>query len=226
MEWHKIIAAFRGARWYFVVAALAAFTMYMFKDNFAKMLDMSSEKMFEKKDEVVSIIDRDLMVNGLLEDLRYITASDRAYVFRFHNGQNYFDGTHKIRMSCEYEVVGPGIYPQADRLVDIPTSLFSWFINESIDGNMFYHDIEDIKDIRTKVALREQGIKSIAVSPYYDHNGKLVALIGVDYVGRPADYKDILMNQGLTQWSTEEQKEKMFEISKMVGEAIMYYIQE
>ena len=126
-------------------------------------------------------------------------------------------------MSCEYEVVGMGIEPQASKLKDIPTSLYPKFISEVIEGNMYYEDIEDIKDPTTRVALRAQGIKSIAVAPYFDNSGNLIAMIGVDYVGRKADLEVILKRQGSEgiPWDFDEQKRSFTEEINAIGSTML-----
>lgn len=223
MDTAKILEVLKGARWYLVVAALIAFFIYMFKNEVGSFLSKGTEVIF-KDSEINEVINRDVMVNDLLNDLMYKSASDRAYVFRFHNGQNYFDGTHKMRMSCEYEVVKKGIDPQSQLLKDIPTSLFIWFIKETIDGNMYYEDIDSISDVKTRVLLERQGIRSIAVEPYHDHSGRLMALIGVDYVGNKADTIEILKSQpNLSRWDMQQQRNLFINAAKAIGETIIYY---
>ena len=51
--------------------------------------------------------------------------ADRAYVYRFHNGINYYDGSHKVKSSIDFEVVANGIQPIGLFMQDIPTSLFA-----------------------------------------------------------------------------------------------------
>ena len=50
---------------------------------------------------------------------------------------------------------------------------------------MMHPDVNEIKDVRTRLELQRQGINAIGVVPYY-RKGKILALIGVDYV-RPLD---------------------------------------
>ena len=222
MDIVKIIAALKGARWYLVVAAFFGFALYTLKDPVERFLDRGTEKWFENMPER---IDRDIIVNDLLSDLMFMSGADRAYIFRFHNGQNYFDGSHKLRMSCEYEVVSVGIEPKAQNLQDIPTSLYSKFISQVIDGKMFYEDIEDIEDLTTKVALKRQGIKSVAVAPYFDNNGNLIAMIGVDYVGRKADRQLILERQrgslSEDEWVSQNQRIRFINAINSIGDSML-----
>ena len=220
MDFEKIIQALKGARWYLIVAAFLAFALYTLKDPVERFLHKGTDKFFEG---VPNRISRDVIVNELLNDLMYMSGADRAYIFRFHNGQNYFDGSHKLRMSCEYEVVEAGIEPQSRNLQDIPTSLYPDFFSKVIAGEMFYEDIDLMDDITTKVALKAQGVKSIAAAPYFDRNGNLVAIIGVDYVGRKADRDLILERQSgvVGEWSSDEQKMRFMNAVTSIGNAML-----
>ena len=220
MNISSIITALKGAKWYLIVASFLAFALYILKEPAERFLDKGTDRWFE---DVPQRIDRDVIVNELLEDLMFMSGADRAYIFRFHNGQNYFDGSHKLRMSCEYEVVSMGIESQARNLKDIPTSLYPKFISEVIEGKMFYEDIELIEDLTTRVALKRQGIKSIAAAPYFDKQGNLIAIIGVDYVGRKADRELILQRQSgfVSEWSSDEQKLRFLNSVNSIGNSML-----
>lgn len=223
MDFTKTITALKGAKWYLIVFVFLGFTLYTFRNPIEEFLHLGTDRYFK---DVPEAINRDVIVHNLLEDLMYRSDADRAYIFRFHNGQNYFDGSHKLRMSCEYEVVGTGIEPQAHRLKDMPTSLYPKFISDVIEGNMYYEDIEDIEDPTTRVTLKAQGIKSIAVAPYFDNNGNLIAMIGVDYVGREADLETILKRQGNegVLWNFDEQKKRFTREINAIGSAMLNII--
>lgn len=220
MDFAKIIQALKGARWYLIFFVFLAFSLYLLKEPVERFLDKSTEKFFES---VPSRINRDVIVNDMLNDIMYMSGADRAYIFRFHNGQNYFDGSHKLRMSCEYEVVGAGIEPQAKYLADISTSLYPYFISQVIKGNMFYEDVDHIPDLTTKVTLKAQGIKSVAVAPFFDNNSNLIAMIGVDYVGRKADLELILQRQNIpaSEWNEESQKQKFISAVNSIGNTML-----
>ena len=113
------------------------------------------------------------------------TGADRAYIFRFHNGVNYYNGKHKSKMSNDFEVTRAGISSEAQRLQDVPVGLYAKWIKDVINYRMMHPDVNEIKDVRTRLELQRQGINAIGVVPYY-RKGKILALIGVDYV-RPLD---------------------------------------
>lgn len=162
---------------WFVFIVLTAFLSYVFRTEIIRVIDLK----IIGKDIVVSSINRDIAINKSLTNLMNDTNSDRAYIFRFHNGVTYYDGTHKSKMSCDYEVTRRGISREAQRLQDIPTGLYADWIKSVIANEMYVVDVESMDDELTKQTLEMQGIKGIAVAPYY-RNGNLYALIGIDYV--------------------------------------------
>lgn len=172
-----LIKSLKELRWYTATLLFLGVVLYSFHSEITRLIDLR----IADKDIVVHAIENDLLIDKALSELLTKTDSDRAYIFRFHNGDTYYNGTHKSKMSNDYEVVRDGVVPQAQRLQNLPTSLYLPWIKETIDGKMFYTDIEGIKDLRVRYSLRSQGIKAIACAPYY-RNGKLFAIIGIDYI--------------------------------------------
>ena len=135
-----------------------------------------------------SALENDLLIEKSLKTLLNETNADRAYIFRFHNGVTYYNGTHKSKMSNDYEVVREGVTTQAQFLQDLPTSLYLNWIKGVINMEMFVTDIGLMEDLRVRYMLQQQGIEAIAVAPYY-RDGKLFALIGVDYIRKITEEK-------------------------------------
>lgn len=160
-----------------IILIFIGFLINTFKIELSRIIDLK----ILNRDTVLSTIEKDVVINNALLGLMNKTASDRAYIFRFHNGVKYYDGTHKSKMSCDYEVTRSGISREAQRLQDIPTALFANWIKGVVSNDMYFYDIQKINDERVKQTLKIQGIKGVAVAPYY-RDGKLYALIGVDYV--------------------------------------------
>ncbi len=137
------------------------------------------------KDVIIERLDGDVLIEDALYDLMNKTSSDRAYIFRFHNGVNYYNGDHKSKMSNDFEVTREGISSEAQRLQDIPVGLYAKWLKDVINYRMIYPNVDDMDDTRTRLELQRQGVEGIAVVPYY-REGKILALIGIDYV-RPLD---------------------------------------
>jgi hypothetical protein len=107
--------------------------------------------------------------------------SDRAYIFRFHNGISFYDGNHKNHQSLAFEVCNNGISTEKQYLQNLPVSLYPNFLQQVMLNKMIYKDINDIKEETTKISLNEQGIKSVFIAPFFKE-GKFVAYVGLDYV--------------------------------------------
>lgn len=134
-----------------------------------------------KKDEIKHDIKNSILIHQMLNDLMLRYKADRGYIFRFHNGIMYYDGTHKNHQSLAYEVCNRGISSEAMQLQNLPTSLFPRFLQEIMLNKMCYSDINDIKENATRIALHEQGIKSLVACPVFK-DGKFTAYIGLDFV--------------------------------------------
>lgn len=145
-----------------------------------------------QEDRIITALDNDILIQNALGKVLTRYNADRAYIFRFHNGVTYYNGTHKNKMSCDYEVVGKGVSRQATLLQDIPVTLFPTFIREVNANRMMYDDINDIEDLRVQETLAQQGIKGILVTPYR-RDGNLFAMIGIDYTrsSEPLDKVDL-----------------------------------
>jgi len=181
-----VIRSFKG--WVLVLMFFSGF-LWLFNKPISGYMETS----LNKKDLVLDNIQNDILINNALNELMIDTKADRAYIFRFHNGITYYTGTHKARMSCDYEVVRRGISSEAQRLQNLPTALYVDWISEVISNRMIHPDVEDIQDSRARQMLIQQGIKGIAVMPYY-RNGNLISLIGIDYVnysGKGIDISNI-----------------------------------
>jgi len=178
-----VIRSFKG--WVLVLMFVSGF-LWLFNKPISGYMETS----LNKKDLVLDNIQNDILINNALNELMIDTKADRAYIFRFHNGITYYTGTHKARMSCDYEVVRRGISSEAQRLQNLPTALYVDWISEVISNRMIHPDVEDIQDSRARQMLIQQGIKGIAVMPYY-RNGNLISLIGIDYVNYSGNGIDI-----------------------------------
>jgi hypothetical protein len=107
--------------------------------------------------------------------------ADRGYIFQFHNTIKYYDGSHRNHQSMTFEVCSNGISREAQSLQNLAVSLYPVFLQDVLLDRMNYNNIDEIKEEATKINLKNQGIKSIYITPYFK-NGKFVAYIGIDFV--------------------------------------------
>ena len=141
-------------------------------------------KVVEKKidsDPVKEDINNNVLIQQMLNNLMLKYGADRGYIFQFHNTIKYYDGSHRNHQSMTFEVCSNGISKEAMQLQNVAVSLFPVFLQEVLLERMNYKDINDIKEETTKINLKNQGIKSIYIAPYFK-NGNFVAYIGIDFV--------------------------------------------
>lgn len=109
--------------------------------------------------------------------------ADRAYVMEFHNGIHYFSGRSQQKFSCSYEIVEEGISSESQTSQDHKVSNYHKYIKELVDKEKFcYKDIEILDDHIFLNLLKHKGVKGIYNVPIKTLNGKMIGILGVDYV--------------------------------------------
>lgn len=109
--------------------------------------------------------------------------SDRAYVFEFHNGGSYFSGRGQQKFSCTHEVVEAGISAECMHSQDHRVSNYSQYINGLIsEGSLSCLDINLIEDGGFRNLLQSKGVESLYNVPIKTLNGKIIGILGVDYI--------------------------------------------
>lgn len=158
--------------WVIVLLAIAFFS-FLFRAEIGKVINS-----YDPVKEQAYLSEQ---INDELQKILEYSHADRVYIFQFHNGISFYNGQHAQRFTCTYEIVTNGTSKEASNLVNLQVSVFSWFITQTLEGNMCYADTQDIPDYTTRYTLHSQGIKSIKVLPIIK-NGKVIGLIGIDYV--------------------------------------------
>ena len=127
--------------------------------------------------------------------------ADRAYVLEFHNGGNYYSGRGQQKFSCTHEVALGGISRECNNSQDHRVSNYYEYINEMIQNKQFkYINVRDVKDQSFLKLINRSGIESIYNMPIKTLNGKIIGILGVDYVKSPRekftkDQDDIMHRQ-------------------------------
>jgi len=112
--------------------------------------------------------------------------ADRAYVFEFHNGDHYFSGRGQQKFSCTYEVVKEGISAESSQSQNYRVSNFHHYIKSLIGEGHFSHDnLDSIEDYGLIKLLDHKGVQSIYNVPLKTLNGKIIGLVGLDFVKNP-----------------------------------------
>ena len=117
--------------------------------------------------------------------------ADRAYVLQFHNGGHYYSGRGQQKFSCTHEVVGDGISSEHINSQDHRISTRHCYIHELIEGERFcYESVDNINDSGFLRMLQAKGVKSIVNVPIKTLNGKIIGILGIDYVKESKEIKD------------------------------------
>ena len=139
-------------------------------------------------DPVKEDINNNVLIQQMLNNLMLKYKADRGYIFQFHNTIKYYDGSHRNHQSMTFEVCSNGISREAQSLQNLAVSLYPVFLQDVLLDRMNYNNIDEIKEEATKINLKNQGIKSIYITPYFK-NGKFVAYIGIDFVKKANEVK-------------------------------------
>ena len=117
--------------------------------------------------------------------------ADRVYVLQFHNGGHYYSGRGQQKFSCTHEVVEEGISAEHLNSQDHRISTCHSYIQELIDADKFsYSDVNKIDDSGFLRILDHKGVKSILNVPIKTLNGKMIGILGVDYVKHSTEIKE------------------------------------
>ena len=137
----------------------------------------------KRRDAIVDETIQNGNVYTALEFLIEETEADRAYVMEFHNGAHYFSGRGQQKFSCTYETVKNGISTEFINSQNHRISNFHHYINELVnEGNFAYENTEEVVDVAFKTLLKDKGVSSIFNVPLKTLNGKVIGILGVDYV--------------------------------------------
>ena len=207
----ELLIVVKSLRWYTIIALFLGGVLYSFHTDIKRLIELK----WSEKDVVMYSLENDLLIERALKTLLNETNSDRSYIFRFHNGVTYYNGTHKSKMSNDYEVVREGVTTQAETLQDLPTSLYLNWMKNVINLEMFVTDINTMDDLRVKYMLKQQGVEAIACAPYY-RDGKLFAIIGVDYIRKQTalEIDDFMSN-------SDAEKKKFLKRTQEIGDLLL-----
>ena len=176
-EIKSILEVIRRMKTTVILILFVVFVLFYYKALITEVV----ETKVKKPDEVKRDVNNNVLIQQMLNDLMLKYNADRGYIFRFHNGITFYDGHHKNHQSLSFEVCNKGISSEKLQLQNLPTSLFPIFLQEVMLNKMIYTDINDIKENATRIALKDQGIKSVMISPVFKE-GQFVAYVGLDFV--------------------------------------------
>ena len=157
-----------------VITALATLASVLLGQRFMKN---------KEKDCIVRETAQNANVYTALQYVLEEMKADRAYIMEFHNGEAYFSGRGQQKFSCTHEVVEEGISSECELSQNHRISNYHHYINEMIrEGAYFFQSIDEIKEQTFYQMINRKGIKSIYNVPIKTLSGKIVGILGVDYV--------------------------------------------
>ena len=145
-----------------------------------------------RRDPVVDENAQNSNVYAALEFTMDKMRADRAYVLEFHNGGHYYSGRGQQKFSSTHEITRKGITHECTNSQEHRVSNFHSYITELIEKKKFtYLDLDKIRDHAFAGLLENAGVLSICNVPIKTLNGKIIGILGVDYVrAKPAGCLD------------------------------------
>jgi len=154
-----------------------------------------------------------ILINETIQNANVYTAlqflleeagADRAYVLEFHNGEHYFSGRGQQKFSCSYEVVREGISAESPNSQNHRVSNYHTYISQLVkDGDFSYSDINIINDVSFIQLLQQRGVSSIYNVPLKTLNGKIIGILGIDYVKSAPKSKEMGFQKSIVQSNRE-----------------------
>lgn len=164
-----------------IILLFASFTLWLFREPIGTWLIKD-----QQAPTIEKVVNRDILIYGVLNDMLAEFNAGRAYIYTFHNGQNYLakDAAlrHKQRSSMDYEVTAPGVKEIALQMQNIPVSLFAIQINNILNEQVLGIGREKVQDMAAKTMMEQIGSTHAAVLSYRDDQGNVIMMVGVDWV--------------------------------------------
>jgi hypothetical protein len=136
-----------------------------------------------KSDPVVSDTARSANVYTALQYTINALKGDRAYVLEFHNGGHYYSGRGQQKFSCTHEIAADGITKECNNSQEHRCSNYHTYISELIEKDSFCYIIaQDAPDHAFRNMLITSGVQSIINVPIKTLSGKIIGILGVDFV--------------------------------------------
>jgi hypothetical protein len=181
---------------------------------FKRFWDKKHENSSKKK--LIRQIEKDELVHFTLREIRRKFHADRIYLIQFHNGGVFYTSSPMQKASVTYERCSDGLERISDHIQHIFVSHYTWFIKQTLKGEMFYTDCENLEDVATKALYRKFGTQATAAVPIYDIQEQLVSIMVLDWV-----FSEIPSDFIKGQEFTEEFKEEMVMDAESVGNLVV-----
>jgi len=164
-----------------LITSITSITVALITAGFFKRyFDRNKENTSKKK--LVKQIEQDELVHFTLREMRRKYHTDRIFIIQFHNGGVFYTSSPMQKASVSYERASDGLERISDTLQNVFVSHYTWFIKQTLAGELFYIDCENVEDVATKALIRKFGTQSTAAVPIYDINDHLISILVLDWV--------------------------------------------
>lgn len=180
---------------------------------FKRYSDKKNENSSRKK--LVKQIEKDELIHFTLREMKRKYHTDRIYIIQFHNGGVFYTSSPMQKASITYERTSDGLERISDTLQNVFVSHYTWFIKQTIAGELFYIDCEVVEDVATKALMRKFGVQSTAAVPIYDIDDHLISVLVLDWIFSEIP-KDFIKDGDFT----SEFKDELTADSESVGNLI------
>lgn len=123
----------------------------------------------------------DQAVNDLLHQLRDDTTAGRAFVLRFHNGSDFFDGSPMKRLSCTHEVVAQGVSREIQRQQGVPISMFVPGIDQVLENDPKIRFVDKLPDSHFRAFKEQMCVVAYHLVPLYKDGRLLSGVLAIHY---------------------------------------------
>jgi hypothetical protein len=195
MDWIRILEVLLTSVTSIIVALVGAGFFRQMRDKQEKA--KSKEKLMEqiKKDEIVHLA---------IRDVRRRYNADRVYIWQFHNGGSFYTTSPMQKLSITYERCSDGLERKAEKNQNHLITSFTSYIRDTMEGNMYFPNIEDMNDIGLRSLAYSSGTRGHCAVPIYDKDRHLVAILCLDWVFSEIPKQYIKKDGNFTQDFIEE----------------------
>ena len=164
-----------------LITSITSITVALIAAGFFKRFSDKNKENSSKK-KLVKQIEKDELIHFTLREMRRKYHTDRIYIIQFHNGGVFYTSSPMQKASVTYERSSDGLERISDHIQNVFVSHYTWFIKQTIAGELFYIDCEQVEDVATKALMRKFGVQATASVPIYDIDDHLISVLVLDWV--------------------------------------------
>ncbi len=146
-----------------IVVTIVTSIIYIFKKIINKKIERYfSFKSFHSNKELLFYLDKNEMVQGMLEKISLRTNANSVFLMQFHNGSNSMIGIPFIFQSCTHWYSRDKNLHTFKRMQNLLISLFPKFLKELVSKeNIYINDIQEWDENSMRQFLDECGYKTL-----------------------------------------------------------------